>query len=302
MSNELAESVVYGEADPHTTYTIEEGWDSVFAMLPEHIREIHAIPLAAPALVLNGEAVWAAALAANPYLMMQEICKGLSNQPLFSVRTQLGIHTYANYMWGENGPAAGKYLFPLDGSFDLQYGYGQFLATNNWIDAPLFAAHSVDFFGVPTMPFAAMGYWLFGNGLPRYVDVRSLNLAMGVSDFGPINQILTNPDVGEGVYQVSEAPFSYNTFNSLSDLPVALTVGRVSGKVTGDLTVHADGSYYFSGYYNLNDDKFDADPSNRPWLQEALTTFLMQLGETFGHTDYTIHFQGDQPISFEGER
>lgn len=127
-------------------------------------------------------------------------------------------------------------------------------------------------------------------------------LAIEARDFDPINQILGDAENQAGTYQLSDASFSYNTFKSLSDLPVALTVGRVSGKINGNLTINFDGSFSFSGYYNLNDDKFDADPSNRPWLQEALTTFLAQLGETFGHTDYTIHFQGDQPVSFEGMR
>ena len=302
MATELATSVVYGYTDAPVTYALDSGWDSLFTSLPAYVREIEAIPYAAPGLTLNGEAVWAAAAAGDAHGVMNEICKGLSGQSPNMVRNQLGMHVYANYVWGTYGVPAGDFGTPLDGSTQLQMDYGQFLSSDNWYNSSLFAQHTRDFYGIVTMPFAAMGYWIYGNGLPRYADVRSLNLAIEARDFGPINEILSNPEKQAGTYTLSEAPFSYNTFKNASDLPVALTVGRVSGKVTGDLTINADGSYSFSGYYSLNDDKFDADPSNRPWVQEALTTFLMEMGETFGHTDYTIHFQGDQPVSFNGVR
>lgn len=302
MPIELPVTVVYAYPGPQTTYSTDDGWDNQLSLLPQYVREIEAIPIAAPALTLNGEAVWAAASAADAHKMMVEIAKGLSNQPIHTVRTQLGIHAYANYIWGENGPAVGKFGQALDGSLDLQLGYGQFLSANSINFGEIFESHTVDFYGIPTMPFAALGYWIFGGGVPRYADVRSLNLAITVADLNPIKQILNDSANQAGTYQIAAAPFSYNSFNNVSDLPVALTVGRVSGNLTGALTINADGSYSFSGSYTLNDDKFDADPSNRPWLQEALTTFLMQMGETFGHADYVIHFKGAQPVSFTGVR
>ncbi|MBD8597361.1 MULTISPECIES: lipid II-degrading bacteriocin [Pseudomonas] len=305
MPVEMPEMVIYAYPGPQTIYSTDGEWDNLFDGLPEYVREVEAIPLAAPALTLNGEAVWAAASAADAHKMMDEIAKGLSSQPVDMVRTQLGIHAYANYIWGENGPAVGKFGQALDGSLDLQYGYGQFLAANLInIDTigTILGPHAVDFYGIPTMPFAALGYWIFGGGAPRYADVRSLDLAITVADLNPVKQILSDPAYQAGTYQITAEPFSYNTFNNVSDLPVALTVGRVSGNLTGALTINADGSYSFSGSYTLNDDKFDADPSNRPWLQEALTTFLMQMGETFGHADYVIHFQGAQSVNFTGVR
>lgn len=174
MTQELAPSVVYGYTDAPTVYAIDSNWDSLLSTLPAYVREIEAIPLAAPSLTLNGEAVWAAATG-NAHAMMHEICKGLSNQSSQTVRFQLGMHVYANYLWGTHGPAVGKYGLPLDGSVQLQMDYGQFLSMDRWFNDSLFAQHSRDFFGITTMPFAAIGYWIYGNGLPRYADVRSLN-------------------------------------------------------------------------------------------------------------------------------
>ncbi|WP_232439404.1 hypothetical protein [Burkholderia ubonensis] len=60
--------------------------------------------------------------------------------------------------------------------------------------------------------------------------------------------------------------------------------------------------YRFVGSYTLNPDRFDADRSNRPFLQEWMTTRLREIGSVFGHTDYQIYFTGEKEISFSGRR
>ncbi|WP_434681333.1 lipid II-degrading bacteriocin [Pseudomonas sp. R1-18] len=297
MAIELPATVIYGNAP---TYTFDGNWDSAFDSTPAYVREIYGIPLAAEAYVMNGPAVWAAAAEGDGHKLMEEVCKGLSGQSLLMLKDQFALHCYgANYV-GAGGVAHGKYT--VDGQ-SLQGAYGQFilanLYTNAWRDA--FKEHPIDLYG-PFMPFSAVGYWIFGEGRERNIHVGSLNLAFDASEVQPIQAILSNSANGPGVYPLANEPFSINTFKHPSDLPVALTVGRVSGNITGSLTVNPDGTYSFSGSYTLNDDKFDADPNKRPWLQEALTTFLRGMGDVFGHTDYYIRFQGSQELTLTGTR
>ena len=58
----------------------------------------------------------------------------------------------------------------------------------------------------------------------------------------------------------------------------------------------------FDGSYTLNPDRYDADHSNRTYMQEKLTVFLRFLGDRFGHNDYQIVIEGSQKISFSGRK
>ncbi|WP_143514210.1 lipid II-degrading bacteriocin [Pseudomonas syringae] len=111
-----------------------------------------------------------------------------------------------------------------------------------------------------------------------------------------------NPMTVPGRYAIN-SPFSYNTFSKAPiNLPVAGVFGRVNGNIIGDLVIHADNTYTFTGHYTLNKDIYDADKSNRSYWQETLTTFLHDLGNTFGHVDYTINIIGTQPVVFSGRK
>ncbi|MFL6666845.1 MAG: hypothetical protein ACJ8J3_06755 [Burkholderia ambifaria] len=105
-----------------------------------------------------------------------------------------------------------------------------------------------------------------------------MNLRMSASDFKLIQDSIDNPGYGPGTYSI-DGPFSTNIFNhGAHDFWSATTVGRVSGHVRGTLTMQQDNTYRFVGSYTLNPDKFDADSSNRPFLQEWMTTVLREIG------------------------
>lgn len=147
---------------------------------------------------------------------------------------------------------------------------------------------------------AGVYYWLYGGGERRYVNIGSLNLQMVTSDFPAIRDAIAAN--APGTYNI-DSPFSYNTFGPayLTSF-VGLLLGRLSGNVSGTLTISPDSTYSFAGSYTLNADVFDADPSNRPALQEAATTALRYLGETLGHTDYTTEVLGTQPLNLSGTK
>ncbi|WP_230958814.1 lipid II-degrading bacteriocin [Burkholderia stagnalis] len=159
-----------------------------------------------------------------------------------------------------------------------------------------------DFYGNPLMFIEAVNHWIHGNGVQRSINIESLNLKMNVSDFGDLSRAIENPGYGPGIYPINHE-FSINIFNhGTQDLWSATVLGRISGRLQGTLELLADNTYRFNGYYTINPDKFDADPSNRPFFQEAATTFLAKLGSALGHTDYRIIFTGEKNISFSGQR
>ncbi|RQU67452.1 lipid II-degrading bacteriocin [Burkholderia cenocepacia] len=157
-------------------------------------------------------------------------------------------------------------------------------------------------YGNPLMFIDALDHWIRGDGAQRTVHIESLNLKMSILDFPKISEAIENPGYGPGTYSF-DIPFSTNIFNhGTKDFWSATVFGRVSGKLRGTLVMLEDDTYRFDGYYSLNPDRFDADPSNRPFLQEAATTFLSKLGATLGHKDYQINFFGEKNVSFSGQR
>ncbi|HHY6931476.1 TPA: lipid II-degrading bacteriocin [Burkholderia ambifaria] len=158
------------------------------------------------------------------------------------------------------------------------------------------------FYGNPFMFIGAVYYWVFGNGERRSINLESMNLRLSASDFKLIQDSIDNPGYGPGTYSI-DGPFSTNIFNhGAHDFWSATTVGRVSGHVRGTLTMQQDNTYRFVGSYTLNPDKFDADSSNRPFLQEWMTTVLREIGSMLGHADYQIYFTGEKEVSFSGQR
>ncbi|WP_260428122.1 MULTISPECIES: lipid II-degrading bacteriocin [unclassified Burkholderia] len=159
-----------------------------------------------------------------------------------------------------------------------------------------------EFYGNPLMFIGAISHWVYGNGQRRSMNIESLNLKMGISDFEQITKIVENPTYGPGAHALV-IPFSTNIFShGKKDLWSASTLGRISGHARGTLTLNSDNTYQFVGSYTLNPDRFDADRSNRDFLQEWATTFLRTLGNALGHTDYDIVFTGEKNVSFSGQR
>ncbi|WP_287731483.1 lipid II-degrading bacteriocin [Burkholderia sp.] len=157
-------------------------------------------------------------------------------------------------------------------------------------------------YGNPLMFIDALDHWIRGDGAQRTIHIESLNLKMSILDFSKISEAIANPGYGPGSYSF-DTTFSTNVFNhGTKDFWSATVFGRVSGRVRGTLVMLEDDTYRFDGYYSLNPDRFDADPSNRPFLQEAATTFLSKLGATLGHKDYQINFFGEKSLSLSGQR
>lgn len=157
-----------------------------------------------------------------------------------------------------------------------------------------------DFFGTPLMFAAGVYYWIFGGGQKREVYIQSLNLQFVPDDFPAVLKAVAAN--GEGTYTISEKIY-YNTFGPgyLTSF-AGLLLGRVVADYTGVLVISPTGAYTFNGSLTIRPDIFDADPSKRPPVQEALTTALRYLGDKFGHVDYQIDILGAQAINFSGNK
>ncbi|MBB1617024.1 hypothetical protein A9978_31705 [Pseudomonas sp. UMC65] len=254
-------------------------------------------------MVQNGDRVYGAMFTNNSLSVMSECFRGLSMQPLETVKSQMAMHCTAalrTMQFYKRLPGTlGPYFAGAGNGSIAMMGYSTFTSVDNGV---LERSNGVDFYGDPLMPMQAIGYWLFGKGVTRNVRIESLNLQMVATDFKPIVNILSNPDKGAGAYRIKE-PFSYNVFDKAPiDLPAAGMLGRISGEVEGTLELRPNGTYSFNGVYRLNPDLYDAGSSNRTPAQEGLTTFLRRLGETFGHTDYSINIVGEKTVSFSGGR
>lgn len=255
--------------------------------------------------VANGEKFFAAANEKDPISVVDAFFQGLSGRSAAYVYTQLRyVGLFTQWM------AAGGYQQVVGAN---QFGLTPAQAANTSTIFGLYATQQKQllpiedfrFYGGPLMPFAGIYYWIEGRGAPRSMDVRSMNLDMEITDFKPITDIISNREMGPGTYQIS-AHFSTNLFNHMPfDFWAAGLLGRVGGTINGTLVMHGSEAltpYSFNGEFTLDPDIYDADPSNRPFYQEALTDFLRAIGNLFGHTDYQIKFPGSQPVSFNGVR
>ncbi|MFK3794745.1 lipid II-degrading bacteriocin [Pseudomonas sp. NPDC088444] len=286
-------------------YSLDSGWANDYIDVPAEQAEVEMIGAAGRNMILNGDGVFTAISTNNSLTVMAEAFKGLSNQPKELVLQQLKIHAdTAQFQlgWYPNIHAEPYYIGDGRGDF-LEPVYGNVLIGALPINySTPFQTHTLDFYGAPNMPLGAIAYWLWGGGQPRNVRIESLNLKMDVQDFPPITALLNDPSK-VGRFVIADQPFSYNTFSKGAvNLPAAGMLGRVSGTVEGTLDIQPNGTYFFSGSFKLNSDFYDADASNRTWGQEALTTFLKALGDTFGHTDYYINILGAQTLQYSGTR
>lgn len=256
------------------------------------------------AAMTNGNAVFDAAEAGDQFAAIERFFEGLSARDASFVLGQFSIWTAFQVALSEgyNRPLAATDAGMLaEGRAAISTLAGLYVtAAGNY---PTYTENpSFDFWGTPFMPLAGMYYWFAGEGKTRRVRIGSLNLQLVVTDFAPIMAVLDDSSVLPGTYDIS-APFTYNIFSRAPlDLYAAGLLGRVSGTVHGQLTINPDNSYVFNGAYTIDPDTYDADSSNRPFAQEALTTFLSDLGDKLGHTTYVIEVVGEQPVQFSGSR
>ena len=247
----------------------------------------------------NGQNMFPIAQQGDVEGAMQAFFSGLNGLPAAEVKKQLQMHADAQ-KWLLNmqvispSSVATSYAVIAPRNTEQLYGTSYF-KRQDFANTP----QHYDFFGTALMPIAGIYYWLFGDGQTRYVNIGALNLSMVPSDFAPImNAVSAN---GPGTYAINQ-PFQYNAFRFAINLWAAGLLGRVSGNVAGNLTIGGDGSWSFDGGFTLNPDKYDADHSNRTYMQEKLTNFLRYLGDTFGNKDYQIVIEGSQRIQLSGHK
>ncbi|WP_242201959.1 MULTISPECIES: lipid II-degrading bacteriocin [unclassified Pseudomonas] len=308
MTNELPATVIYAYPPEGSPYSYGVGV-VVNPFMDDMLIAQNMFQNASEALY-NGSGIWGAFETRSTLKVMEECFKGLSGKTYAEVEQQFRYHCEGGLAFFSSFatvPPENKYLYVGNGAYGSadwmtqnQYGYQMAGLLVPPLSVP-YRAEPVDFYGTMMMPLAAIGYWIFGGGQPRNVHIGSLNLQMLPRDFQPIATLLNDPG-NVGSFEVG-APFSYNIFDKAPlDVPAAGMLGRVSGNVKGTLDIQPDGTYVFNGSYSLNSDFYDADKSNRTWAQEALTTFLKGLGDTFGHDDYYINVLGEQSVQYSGKR
>ncbi|WP_052697982.1 lipid II-degrading bacteriocin [Luteibacter yeojuensis] len=253
----------------------------------------------------NGEKVFEAALRGDPLGTLTAFFEGLSARDGHFALGQLFIWNNLQVVLGEgyNRPIAANEagLLAPNGRLAITHLAGLYVTRAG--NAPVEIKNpAFDFWGTPLMSIAGIYYWVAGGGKSRRVRIASLGLHLVPRDFEPVQDILQNALNGPGLYEIS-GPFEHNTFDhGIQDVWAAGLIGRVKGWVTGKLEIRADHSYQFNGSFTLAPDTYDAGAGNRPFAQEALTSFLAGIGNTLGYKDYDIEFVGEQAVEGSGVR
>ncbi len=227
---------------------------------------------------------------------LDEFCKAMSKRPPEFIQSQMIRYAAYNAWVSVNYTQFFNASANASGSGD--FANSLLLPLQAWIeDGMRFPPEARErFYVTPILPLTGLNHWLEGTGTPAYIPIEALSLSVHFDDFAPLRDVLANPDLGAGSYAVSGA-FDYNTF---SESLAGGLLGRVVGDISGTLTVASDGTFTFDGSFGIATDTYDANRSNRPDLQEKLTTFLGVLSNTFGSKDYQIYIDGRQSVHFEG--
>jgi len=148
--------------------------------------------------------------------------------------------------------------------------------------------------GNVTTPLAALGNFLWGNGVERSVDLNSVGLTLSPTKLPPVMEIVNTGLVG--VFNIDQK-FSYDT--SQDSVIAASYLGWISLHTTGTLTIGDKGSWSYNGSVRAYNDIYDANASNhRGALGESMTTILRYLN---GQA-YSIAMPGEIPVSGSGSR
>lgn len=76
-STELSNTIIYGS--DVTEMGLDYGWTNEFNGLPDHVREIQMIPVAAENMCLNGTEMWQAVKKNDSLAALDAACKGFSS-------------------------------------------------------------------------------------------------------------------------------------------------------------------------------------------------------------------------------
>lgn len=248
----------------------------------------------------NGKACYAALQNNDQMALLQAFFEGLSGRNAAFIIPQLqGWGNFTQYLaaggWKQLAGAT-QYTFPDNTGtavVPLSTIYVKGGKTNY--------ATSPDFYGNPLLFISGIYYWIKGGGAARSVNIASLKLNMDQNLIPPLAAAIAAN--APGSYGFANTNFSFNVFDAgLSARDAAGLLGHVDGDFSGTLTIGGDGSWSFNGDFGVHPDVYDANAGNRTLFQEAGTTFLRALGDTFGHNDYQINILGRQSLSLSGHR
>jgi len=248
----------------------------------------------------NGQGLFATANQGDSQGALQACFDGLVGLTEEQFKSQLRLHSDCQKYMLSTLVSSRGYVSGTGNAGEVHYSTAYFrIMSGKKYSQKVIDSQHYDFYGTPLMPIAGIYYWLFGGGKTRYVNIGSLGLAMVPSDFKPVMDAVATK--GPGTYAINDQ-FEYNAFRFMLNLYAAGLIGRISGNVSGTLNIGSDGSWQFDGYYTLKPDAYDADHSNRTYMQEKLTDFLRFLGDRFGYNNYLIVIEGSQKISFSGRK
>lgn len=248
----------------------------------------------------NGQGLFATANQGDSQGALQACFDGLVGLTEEQFKSQLRLHSDCQKYMLSTLVSSRGYVSGTGNAGEVDYSTAYFrIMSGKKYSQKVIDSQHYDFYGTPLMPIAGIYYWLFGGGKTRYVNIGSLGLAMVSSDFKPVMDAVATK--GLGTYAINDQ-FEYNAFRFMLNLYAAGLIGRISGNVSGTLNIGSDGGWQFDGYYTLKPDAYDADHSNRTYMQEKLTDFLRFLGDRFGYKNYLIVIEGSQKISFSGRR
>jgi len=248
----------------------------------------------------NGQGLFATANQGDSQGALQACFDGLVGLTEEQFKSQLRLHSDCQKYMLSTLVSSRGYVSGTGNAGEVDYSTAYFrIMSGKKYSQKVIDSQHYDFYGTPLMPIAGIYYWLFGGGKTRYVNIGSLGLAMVPSDFKPVMDAVATK--GPGTYAINDQ-FEYNAFRFMLNLYAAGLIGRISGNVSGTLNIGSDGSWQFDGYYTLKPDAYDADHSNRTYMQEKLTDFLRFLGDRFGYNNYLIVIEGSQKISFSGRK
>lgn len=248
----------------------------------------------------NGQGLFATANQGDSQGALQACFDGLVGLTEEQFKSQLRLHSDCQKYMLSTLVSSRGYVSGTGNAGEVDYSTAYFrIMSGKKYSQKVIDSQHYDFYGTPLMPIAGIYYWLFGGGRTRYVNIGSLGLAMVPSDFKPVMDAVATK--GPGTYAINDQ-FEYNAFRFMLNLYAAGLIGRISGSVSGTLNIGSDGGWQFDGYYTLKPDAYDADHSNRTYMQEKLTDFLRFLGDRFGYKNYLIVIEGSQKISFSGRR
>lgn len=148
--------------------------------------------------------------------------------------------------------------------------------------------------GAVTTPITAWAHYLWGNGAERTIKLENLGLRIQANQLDPVMSIVRSGAVG--TFNVA-GNFTRNTM--LDGAIPAATVGNITLRTEGTLTIATSGGWNYNGVVRAFNDKYDANPGTfRGPIGEWSTKVLSH----FGGTDYQISMPGQLNVSGNGFR